>query len=472
MTVRDDQTAKGQVIPRTRWHFVDSGTVALDGGFEPGRIYDVVYQSADPRVLGCGLSGTRDLVSFLKYDTSSDNPTPGIRYATGWGVPRRADAFCVTSVSGLQRGRAGTTRVRRRLRSGRRRGARIVQPPIRSGVARRAAVLQHPVSGGPVSVHRRSGDDPKAAPPTACSGARSARAQCRRCSTCSPTRSTSTGPARSCTPIPPERETPIFHRTRACTCSRRRRTVPVRFRRCRTAAAAWSAGTAQPAQLLAGRACAVSRARLAGSWTTCRRRRARIHGSRTVRSRHPIAPAWPAVPGFQLPQQPLRAFHLNFGADWSKGIVSVEPPEVGKPFVVRVPAVDADGNVRAGIRLPDIAVPLATQAGWNYRDASIGAQDRLAGEIGFVHTVRTHEDRPRSRSRSAAVGRGALPQPRRIRRHVRYPPLSISCRAVIFFGGRRGPAETRSRTLRLGDDGSLTSCDAFVRMATLADRFQ
>jgi hypothetical protein len=54
--------------------------------------------------------------------------------------------------------------------------------------------------------------------------------------------------------------------------------------------------------------------------------------------------------------------------------------KIGKAFVVRVPAVDADGNVRAGIRLPDIAVPLATQAGWNYGDASIGAPDRLAGE--------------------------------------------------------------------------------------------
>ena len=103
------------------------------------------------------------------------------------------------------------------------------------------------------------------------------------------------------------------------------------------------------------------------------------------------------MPGYQLPQQPLRAFHLNFGADWAKGIVSVEPPEVGKPFVVSVPAVDADGNVRAGIRLPDIAVPLATQAGWNYRDASIGAPDRLAGEIGsYIPFARTKADRDRA----------------------------------------------------------------------------
>src|SRR3954451_8137241 len=52
MTVRDDPTAKGEIVPRSRWHFVDEGTVTLEGGFEPGRIYDVVYRSADPRVVG------------------------------------------------------------------------------------------------------------------------------------------------------------------------------------------------------------------------------------------------------------------------------------------------------------------------------------------------------------------------------------------------------------------------------------
>ena len=64
---------------------------------------------------------------------------------------------------------------------------------------------------------------------------------------------------------------------------------------------------------------------------------------------------------------------------------------------MRVPAVDADGNVRGGIRLPDIAVPLATQAGWNYRDASIGAPERLAGEIGsYIPFPRTRADRTRA----------------------------------------------------------------------------
>jgi len=62
-----------------------------------------------------------------------------------------------------------------------------------------------------------------------------------------------------------------------------------------------------------------------------------------------------------------------------------------------VPAVDSDGNVRSGIRLPDIAVPLATQAGWNYRDASTGAPGRLAGEIGsYIPFPRTRGDRERT----------------------------------------------------------------------------
>ena len=133
----------------------------------------------------------------------------------------------------------------------------------------------------------------------------------------------------------------------------------------------------------------------------------------------PDRAGWPAIPDYTLPHQPLRAFHLNFGADWNKGIVSIEPPEIGKAFTVSVPAVDGDGNVRSGIRLPDIAVPLATYAGWNYRDASIGAADRLAGEIGsyipFAKTraerERSHDPRPsieeRYRNRDEYVGRFA-----------------------------------------------------------------
>ena len=96
-----------------------------------------------------------------------------------------------------------------------------------------------------------------------------------------------------------------------------------------------------------------------------------------------------------LPLGPMPAYRLDFGPEWAQGIVASEPPQIGKPFVVLVPAVDDDGNDRAGIRLPEIEVPLATHKGWNYRLPSIGAPDRLAGEFGSYLAFAAHARRAR-----------------------------------------------------------------------------
>jgi hypothetical protein len=69
---------------------------------------------------------------------------------------------------------------------------------------------------------------------------------------------------------------------------------------------------------------------------------------------------------------------------------------MGKAFTSLVPAVDEAGNDRAGIRLPEVAVPLATHTGWNYRHPSIGAPARLASEIGAYRPLpKTAADRTR-----------------------------------------------------------------------------
>jgi hypothetical protein len=47
--------------------------------------------------------------------------------------------------------------------------------------------------------------------------------------------------------------------------------------------------------------------------------------------------------------------------------------------------VDANGNSRAGIRLPAIEVPVGTYGGWNFRDPAIGSGDQLFGEMGSFH---------------------------------------------------------------------------------------
>src|SRR5439155_15191801 len=57
-------------------------------------------------------------------------------------------------------------------------------------------------------------------------------------------------------------------------------------------------------------------------------------------------------------------------------------PDIGIPMPLLVPQVDEDGNERSGIRVPDVAVPLATYTGWNFRNAAIGASGELVSLLG------------------------------------------------------------------------------------------
>src|SRR3954471_9264029 len=398
MTVRDDPAGKGQIVPRSRWRFVDPGTVAVDGGFEAGRIYDVVYRAADPRVLGIGLSGARDLVSFLKYDTSPDNPSAGLRYAIGWGVSqsgRYLRHFLYEGFNADEQGRRVFDGVFDQVG-----GAGRGSFNHRFGQASRDALqffnILFPVDLFPFT------DGPSTDPETGTTDSLLGRAE-------------RDGVAPKLFHLLTNSE--YFNRAGSLVHTDPTGTkdaeLPSNTRVYMIASAPHGPGPFPPASNrgggMVGRAALnplnyspIVRAlfRALDRWIVEDAvppvsAYPRIADGTLAR---PDAAGWPAVPGFALPQQPLRAFHLNFGADWSKGIVSVEPPEVGKPFTVSVPAVDADGNVRAGIRLPDIAVPLATHAGWNYRDAAIGAPERLAGEIGsYIPFARTKAERERAR---------------------------------------------------------------------------
>ncbi len=77
LTVRDAADGARRVIPRSRWRFareIAGGLVPsdrhlhLDSGFQPGRIYELVYVGQDPVVAGLGLAAVRDFVSHVKYD--------------------------------------------------------------------------------------------------------------------------------------------------------------------------------------------------------------------------------------------------------------------------------------------------------------------------------------------------------------------------------------------------------------------
>src|SRR4051812_38533018 len=100
--------------------------------------------------------------------------------------------------------------------------------------------------------------------------------------------------------------------------------------------------------------------------------------------------AFPVIPHINRPHEANSGTRLDFGANWRDGILSIQPPKVGEPFPVLVPQVDADGNERDGVKLPEITLPVATYASWNLRDPSIGAPDqRVSFEASYIPFPKT-----------------------------------------------------------------------------------
>jgi hypothetical protein len=105
--------------------------------------------------------------------------------------------------------------------------------------------------------------------------------------------------------------------------------------------------------------------------------------------------AFPKIPGAAVPQVLYTPTRLDFGPRWeTEGIADVIPPKVGVPYRTLVPMVDADGNEIAGIRLPDLEVPLATYTGWNLRAAPHGAEGMLSNLDGsYLAFARTASEK-------------------------------------------------------------------------------
>ena len=95
------------------------------------------------------------------------------------------------------------------------------------------------------------------------------------------------------------------------------------------------------------------------------------------------------------PSRAVTGYEMDFGPEFEKsGIATVEPPKILKTFTALVPQVDADGIDVAGLRLPEIQVPLGTYTGWNQRDRALGAEDQMIAFSGsFFPFARTKAER-------------------------------------------------------------------------------
>jgi hypothetical protein len=98
LTVRDYHDGPATTIPRDEWQFAlegEDGTPAADAkhvylgsGFEPGRVYELIYTTVGAPIVGLGLAAVRDCVSWLRHSTAAEgNPLAGaVGSAYGFGV--------------------------------------------------------------------------------------------------------------------------------------------------------------------------------------------------------------------------------------------------------------------------------------------------------------------------------------------------------------------------------------------------
>ena len=103
LTKRVNQMDPRIVIPREQYSFAIMPTpesnqpmvsLVLDGGLEPGLIYELIYEAKDPVLSGAGMASIRDLVSLLRNGT--DEPdlqaqvatlgVPAIEHTVAWGI--------------------------------------------------------------------------------------------------------------------------------------------------------------------------------------------------------------------------------------------------------------------------------------------------------------------------------------------------------------------------------------------------
>ena len=87
LTVRDSRDAARTVIPRSDWQFAQTMDgklvpsnrhIHLNGGFQPGKIYEYVYAVANPIVAGTGFAAVRDFASYAKHAADAVAPASRI----------------------------------------------------------------------------------------------------------------------------------------------------------------------------------------------------------------------------------------------------------------------------------------------------------------------------------------------------------------------------------------------------------
>jgi hypothetical protein len=399
LSVRDSRNSPRTIIPRSEWQFAHTVEgkllpsdrhIHLNGGFQPGRIYEYVYVVADPVIAGGGFAAIRDFASYAKH--AKDALTPATR-VYGQGISQNGRFlrdFLYQGFNADEDGRIALDGVLAHV-AGAGRGSfnyRFAQP---SRDAQPTSSVVFPTDIFPFT------DLPEKDPVTAESAGLLDRAVAEKVLPKIFFSNTSyeywgraaalihvTADGKQDAPISPSVR--VYHFTGLQHFSgpfppakgqgdllgqQPESPLPIRF--------FW-------------------RAMIANMDAWVRNNTAPPESSYPKIADGTLVPVkdyrLPAIPGIGKPREANEANHLDFGPNWQQGILAIQPPTVREPFPVLVPQVDADGNERDGVRLPQIAVPLGTYVSWNLRDPSIGAPDqRVSFEDSYLAFPKTAAER-------------------------------------------------------------------------------
>lgn len=398
-------------IPRDQWRLEVEEVAAPDqrfllpkidlfmpAGLKPGYIYELIYEAQDPVVQGLGLAGIRDLISFLKYDTTEKNPLrletgkSAVSHAIGFGISQSGRCLRVLVYQGFnadEKGRqvfdgliphvagGGLGFFNHRFAAPTRFATQHVshlfpcdQFPFAYEVqqdkltgetdgllvrARKANVVPKIMhiqnsaeywhrSGSPVHTDPEGLHDADIPPEVriyAVGGAQHSWGDDEK----------SANPQTGQLPTNPTDYRP-------------------HLRAALIAMDEWIRGIAEPPKSVYPRI-----------------------DNGTLVSREKAD--WRPLPGIRFPEVMQQAEWLDYGPHFhTKGQIDFHPPKRRGVYGVLVPNCDDDNNDRGMLQLPAIAVPVGTYTGWNLRAQSLGAEEEMSMLLGsFMPFARTREDR-------------------------------------------------------------------------------
>jgi hypothetical protein len=386
LTVRDRESDARTEISPERWEFVDDRSIRLlpaGSCFAPFKIYEVWYEATGSTVMGVGFAAVRDLVAFMRYGGVGESPMPGVKHTLAFGVSQAGRFLRHFLELGMNDDGSGR--------------------PIFDGV------LTHVAGAGKVFANH--------------SFAMPGRTGTQHEDRLYPENWFPFGNARTTDPFSGRNDALL-----------RGRPTDPKMIEVNTSTEYWQKGASLvhtdpagggDAELPAdARAYMIAGTQHGGGPGTdpspgpCINPRNPHSASPALRallvaleewvvdgkapppSRVPSVVQGTAIPAetVRMPRVPGFA-HAPGGNRIGPPVDWVDPPApLDKFYETRVSAVDADGNEVAGIRLPPIAVPLATYTGWNVYRAQPGElADRDGSLIPFARTRREREaaDDPR-----------------------------------------------------------------------------